>query len=192
MTRKTPFLLVALILCSGCSSASFYYKSAEPSPLTPKSVPGYTYDIATMKGHGELRVTPLGTRSLPGVSDHPVFVVRYYVDNKSGVDWKIELANQLIAYGTNDVPRAPIASGLSASQSALIATTGREQVFDMVFATPTSEPESLGFDWKLGFDGKTQSGHLDFYRAPIPSAGMQGYNETPINVNSKRGRGASH
>lgn len=186
MIRKIAFLLA--LGCTGCSSARFYYKSTETSPLTPRSVPGYTYDIESAKGHGELRVAPLGVRKLPAVSDRPVFVVRYYVDNKSKADWKIELANQLIIFGAKDLSQSPIASGLSSSQSALIAQAGKTQVFDMVYATPSDEPASFDFDWKLTVDGQAQGGHLEFYRAPIPTGGLQGYFDQPVIVNSTKGR----
>src|SRR5258708_3734481 len=85
---------------------------------------------------GQIRIAALGTRKLKALNDVTVFVVRYYLENKSGRDWKIEPALQHVMFNGESVTRAPLATTLSASQRVFEAKTGRTQVFDLLYAYP--------------------------------------------------------
>jgi hypothetical protein len=143
-------------------------------------VPGVTYEISGPRGL--LRVAPLGTRKIPAMGSAPVFVVRYYIENKSNQYWRIEPELQTVAFGA-EAARAPSASSLDRARKVFEAKAGQTQVFDLIYAVPAGDPVTFALDWQIEAAGQAQKGRAAFEKAEIPAGSLEGsYVEQNVQV----------
>lgn len=182
---------VALVLTPACASTHYSYRATEPTALTPRGISGVTYEIGSPQGL--VRMAAIGMRRLPAFSSRPVFVMRYYIENKSGVDWKIEPASQRIGFDGEAKALPPLASTLESSKKVFEAKTGKTQVFDLVYDSAGGEPRKFVLGWSIEAAGKTQTGLAPFEKWEIPPGSLEGnYVGQEIEVNLLPGAGGMY
>lgn len=170
MTRALALSLCLML--PACATTRYYYRPSEPTALTPKGVAGVTYAIAGP--HGLLRMAPLGLRKLPALGERPVFVVRYYLENKSNEYWKIDPRLQKIGFDGQAAAIEPGASSLDPSKKSFEAKPGKSEVFDLIYAVPAGEPGKFAMQWQVDAAGEPLRGLAAFERAAITDGDLAG------------------
>jgi hypothetical protein len=103
-----------------------------------------------------------------------VFVLRYYIENKSGFDWRIEPARQRVVFDGDREALPPLASTLDGSKKIFEAKNGKTQVFDLLYVPSGGEPRKFAIEWAIEAAGKTESGTAPFEKWEIPPGSLEG------------------